>query len=360
VVLVVTDGCSGIVNKFWLRRCVDWIVGVRYRLPTHPHSTTPALPTTILAYVGNTANEHQVYFNDIADGEMSDFETITFPKNATATPPELPYITYNYEQQAIELCGDYMKNEVDYHFYLNLDGTFRGELNSTYDGRTSSAFLYVEEFGGSIFIGGENIRNGEDLMFAQTEHPNITLPGLPSKTDGDGNFIQISELKYHTVKKHAHKIWMVGGQSDIENSANMIWSLDVRDVDVNGTGLEWKGYPNLQQQMTYSTFQIVNDKLLATSKVQPKNIEIYNLYNGRSLFYENVFMCENDMPMSFVRNENFVVVGGQGRSLQSCKINEEVATLPERNDGFEQVALRNTTFPNELDGKQLLSIEFIL
>jgi len=128
----------------------------------------------------------------------------------------------------------------------------------------------------------------------------------------------------------------------------------------NVTGLAWKSYPSLQQQMTYSSFQIVNDKLLATSKVQAKNIEIYNLYNGRSVYYENVFTCENDMPMSFVRNENFVVVGGQGRSLQSCKINAEVATLPERNDGFEAIELRNTTFPNELDGKQLLSIEFIL
>lgn len=158
-------------------------------------------------------------------------------------------------------------------------------------------------------------------MFAQTEHPNITLPGLPEKQDGDNEII-ISNLKFHTVKKHGHNIWLVGGQSDTSNSANMIWSLDVRNV----TGLAWKGYANLQQQMTYSSFQIVNDKLLATSKTQPKNIELYNLYNGRSVYYENVFTCENDMPMSFVRGENFVVVGGGGRSLQNCKINEEVAT----------------------------------
>ena len=104
-------------------------------------STSPAQLRTVLAYVGDDENDHQVYFNDISNGEMDTFKSLTFPRNASAQLPKLPYITYNYQKQAVELCGGY-ESGVDYHFYLNLDGSFRGEWNSTYDHRTYSAFLY--------------------------------------------------------------------------------------------------------------------------------------------------------------------------------------------------------------------------
>ena len=116
-------------------------------------------------------------------------------------------------------------------------------------------------------------------MFAQTEHENITLPGLPDK------FGDMTELKYHSVKKHGHSIFMVGGESNMGDSDNMIWSMDVRNL----TDLKWTYYSQLQLQMQYSSFQIVHDKLLATTSSRPKAIEIFNLYNGRSVYYMVVF-----------------------------------------------------------------------
>ena len=116
--------------------------------------------------------------------------------------------------------------------------------------------LYVEEFSGSIFIGGVGVQNGNELMFAQTEHEKITLPSLPDK------FGDMTELKYHSVKKHGHNIFMVGGESNMGDSDNMIWSMDVRNL----TDLKWTYYSQLQLQMQYSSFQIVHDKLVLNFK----------------------------------------------------------------------------------------------
>merc|ERR1711997_50430 len=113
----------------------------------------------------------------------------------------------------------------------------------------------------------------------------------------------------------------------------------------------------LQTQYQNSIFQIINGKLLATSKQEQKRIEILNLYAEKSVYYDNVFQCGNDLPMSFIREGNFYVIGGDGREINSCQGNAEVAKIESKTEGFEAVTLNETYFPNaELDGKPLLSV----
>ena len=129
----------------------------------------------------------------------------------------------------------------------------------------------------------------------------------------------------------------------------------------NINSLKWNGYLKLQTQFQFSTVQIVNQKLLATTDQQPKRIEIANLKLRSSIYFDNVFNCGNEMPISFVGSGQLFVIGGAQRGINYCEANAEVATFKNRQNGFEPVYLNDSYFPNnELDSNLLLSVEFSL
>ena len=111
-----------------------------------------------IAYVGQNASANGVFVNPIGNGILGPMQKLSFPVNGSAVPV-FPYITYNYDVEALEVIGNFDDTKLRWHYYMSLNGSYTGVWNSLFDNRYYAGLVYVPEWKQSVLIGGGNSKS---------------------------------------------------------------------------------------------------------------------------------------------------------------------------------------------------------
>merc|ERR1711957_118651 len=174
--------------------------------------------------------------------------------------------------------------------------------------------------------------------------------------------VEIPELNLarykHAVKVYENKIWVVAGFNRIMNK----WLTSIEVMDLSAESYSWKEMAPLKRGFFNGNIQFSGSIMYAFGFGQedsiqyPKQLEAYNIVSESTEFYlADAFEGSNQMPVSYVTENELVVFGGYDRKTDIDS--EEICSF----QGLDVNGCRgvnDTTIPSDIVGAALLHVNF--
>lgn len=281
----------------------------------------------------------------------------------------LPMMTWNYEQNALQLVGDKLLPSnpklIDNQGFLKLDGNWTEMNPNTFDGRWGASPLYRDNIG-TILIGGSMINNVPLASVIQLYAPLAWGVDEPVAFP-DMNYARIRV----TVKYNEGSIYAAGGGEflyvdGVWNYLEVMNNVDAVAAPSDVSGLAWSVLPALATAATAGNIHVIDSTLYwfgYTAEVYTNSttsswfMEAYDLETSASVaVYDPAFQVYNYMAASFTDGTQMTVLGGFGRAQP--QITEQGAS----SDNFAsfQNITSNFTWTDNGQGAYLQYSEFTI